>query len=145
MDSLQIAVAAYIAEHGSIDADTFQALTDLYTTEISDDTVINANDARYKRSVTASNHLAQHPNKDSAKYYDETEIKHLNTSLLTTKRSADKIAKECEKISKLKPLTAKSSDDEQLEVHGAIVSFTKAIREIYNLNIEISHRKFPKK
>ena len=37
MDSLQIAVAAYIAEHGSVDANTFQALTDLYTTEISDD------------------------------------------------------------------------------------------------------------
>ena len=31
MNSLQLAVAAYIAEHGSIDADTYQSLSDLYT------------------------------------------------------------------------------------------------------------------
>lgn len=46
MCSLQIAVAAYIAEHGSIDSTTYQALTDLYTTEISGETRRLAEDKR---------------------------------------------------------------------------------------------------
>ena len=116
MDSLQIAVAAYIAEHGSIDSTTYQALTDLYTTEISDETVADALIARTKQGETTGNR------KDA--------IKAINTLILAAKRAADKVSKACNNVSTLKPFPATASDK---EMQGAANAIGKFVIEIFNL------------
>lgn len=144
MDSLQIAVAAYIAEHGSIDGDTYQALTDLYTTEISASTVINANAERAKRTDIAYDHYDKQQTKDSSKYADETSAKELNTKILSIKKAASKMASVCEKVSKLKPVTAKTPDSEWEATTDVLAEFSKTIRMFSDYAREFGRKQLAK-
>lgn len=130
MDSLQLAVAAYIAEHGSIDATTYQALTDLYTTEISASTAIDANVKRSEQKWKDAVHNFEHPSKEANKAAIHSNAKLVNTRLLSAKTLANKLIKACEEVSKLKPLPENYTDSEEGALRAKLRSFGRTLNKI---------------